>query len=215
MASSSSKKENSTTMELPVGFRFKPTEEELVRDYLSPKTLGQPLPAAEIEDIDVTVLYSQPPNKLEMISRGTTNECFFFIRYRCSQNGLASIRPVGNGQGFWKYDGEGIINNSDGHKLAIRISWTYYSGTPKNGKITRWVMFEYRLQMENDQCNNQEEEEWVLGRIKYSWSYGSPFKCAIGRFELREAIPCLFLFTKSRLEVWADVELQEAIHRRS
>ncbi|KAJ4962067.1 hypothetical protein NE237_021977 [Protea cynaroides] len=161
---------------LPPGFRFRPTDLELVKAYLSPRVLGDPYPGFPIADIDENELYSKPPNKLEINSCGREKECFFFTqRNRCSHDGLESIRTVGNGNGFWKFEERECINVED--KVASKICWTYYSGTPNKGKRTHWIMFEYQMQLENDQCKNQElEKEWVIGSIKYKWTYKSPFE---------------------------------------
>ncbi|KAB2609440.1 hypothetical protein D8674_012608 [Pyrus ussuriensis x Pyrus communis] len=52
--------------QLPVGFRFMPTDEELVTHYLMNKVLYRPVPAAqEIREIDVARFYSNHPKNLE------------------------------------------------------------------------------------------------------------------------------------------------------
>ncbi|XP_043725485.1 NAC domain-containing protein 83-like [Telopea speciosissima] len=167
---------NIDALEIPIGFRFSPTDLELVNYYLLPKILGEPLPASVILDIDETELYSKPPNKLEM-NFCERKECFFFTHGDgYSHDELRSIRMVGNGKGFWKSDGEEtfICNCYGDNKFAFKICWTYYNGTPKKGKKTKWVMSEYRLQMEDD--NLTDEKEWILGRIEYVCHYKNPFE---------------------------------------
>lgn len=45
-------------LKLPVGFRFRPTDEELIVHYLARKVLALPLPAPAVTEMDV--LRSQP-----------------------------------------------------------------------------------------------------------------------------------------------------------
>lgn len=53
--------------QLPVGFRFMPTDEELVTHYLMNKALYRPVPAAqEIREIDAARFYSNHPKNLGM-----------------------------------------------------------------------------------------------------------------------------------------------------
>ncbi|KAI5351394.1 hypothetical protein L3X38_004285 [Prunus dulcis] len=52
--------------QLPVGFRFMPTDKELVTHYLMNKVFDRPVPAAEaIQDIDATQFYSTHPKNLD------------------------------------------------------------------------------------------------------------------------------------------------------
>ena len=41
------------SMELAPGFKFKPTEEEIVMRYLRPRAVNEPLPSAFIVDVDI------------------------------------------------------------------------------------------------------------------------------------------------------------------
>ncbi|KAK2965739.1 hypothetical protein RJ640_003277 [Escallonia rubra] len=50
--------------EMPPGYKFLPTDEELVTHYLTNKAFFKPLPAQVIQDIDATDLYSKPPMAL-------------------------------------------------------------------------------------------------------------------------------------------------------
>lgn len=40
-------------LKLPIGYRFRPTDEELVVHYLKSKVFGLPLPASIIPELDV------------------------------------------------------------------------------------------------------------------------------------------------------------------
>ena len=51
---------------LPVGYRFHPTDEELVVHYLKRKVLGLPLPASVIPEFDV---FQNNPSSLPGLSK--------------------------------------------------------------------------------------------------------------------------------------------------
>lgn len=54
---------------LPVGFRFMPTDEELVTHYLMNKASYRAVPVADaIQEIDATQFYSNHPKNLGVLS---------------------------------------------------------------------------------------------------------------------------------------------------
>ena len=53
------------TVSLPVGYRFMPTDEELVKHYLMNKACSRAVPAVDaIQEIDATRFYSNHPKNL-------------------------------------------------------------------------------------------------------------------------------------------------------
>ncbi|KAL3655916.1 hypothetical protein CASFOL_000312 [Castilleja foliolosa] len=126
-------------MRLPPGFRFHPTDEELVVQYLKRKVLCCPLPASVIPEFNV---YTSNPWDLP---GGRGQERYFFstrqVKYPNRSNRAA-------GSGYWKSTG------SD-----KQITLVFYRGNkPPKGARTDWVMHEYRL-------TNLPQENWVLCRI--------------------------------------------------
>ncbi|XP_071902852.1 protein SOMBRERO-like [Coffea arabica] len=156
-------------LEMPVGYRFVPTDEELVKYYLANKVLYKPLPVKIIREIDAHDLYSKHPKCL--VGNGTFNdnerEWFFFIyKDEYFLGKTRSTRMVGNGIGFWRFIGEEEpIHNSEGDIFAFKIYLTYFSGSPPHAKKTHWRMEEYRLQTEINGRNKQEVQECILARI--------------------------------------------------
>lgn len=49
-------------LDLPIGYYFVPTDIELVKDYLVPKTLGEPQPAGFVHDADAQDIYDPSLN---------------------------------------------------------------------------------------------------------------------------------------------------------
>ncbi|GAV59838.1 NAM domain-containing protein [Cephalotus follicularis] len=144
-------RESGLPLGLPVGYRFKPTDLELVTYYLSNKVNFMPLPAQVVHEIDARELYSKDPRSfVESSLFCGDREWFFFIRKDGNFNGNFSDKTnrtvkVGDGIGFWRTLGEKIpIRNSSGHVFAFKINFTYYSG----GKKTQWQMDVYQLEGE-------------------------------------------------------------------
>ncbi|KAF3438104.1 hypothetical protein FNV43_RR20860 [Rhamnella rubrinervis] len=153
--------------ELPVGYRFLPTDEELVKHYLLNKVINQQVPATVIQDIDADVLYSQPPNDIVTFPCGE-REWFFFISHKmedenmnehrsCRSSGAVTIRIVGNGRGFWKSNGGEIpVNINEGNIFAYKLCFTYFSGPhPDHGKKTHWVLEEIHLSQSSPQQSSK------------------------------------------------------------
>eukprot|EP00261_Vitis_vinifera_P040756 XP_019081999.1 PREDICTED: protein FEZ-like [Vitis vinifera] len=153
---------------LPVGFRFLPTDEELVTYYLINRVYYRPLPAKPIQDIHASEFYGSPPHHLA-ISSSREREYFFFIQ---GDDQGEEIRMVEDGRGFWKLSGdETPIYDSDGNIFAFKIYWTYFSGSLRKPKKTHWRMEEYRLPLHCYMDHDFKGEKLVLGRIKRSKGY--------------------------------------------
>uniref|UniRef100_A0A2C9VQJ9 NAC domain-containing protein n=2 Tax=Manihot esculenta TaxID=3983 RepID=A0A2C9VQJ9_MANES len=172
--------------QLPVGYKFLPTDEELVIHYLMNKLLNRLLPANIAPDIDASEFYSKPPNSLSvsfplsMVSPSCgEREWYFFIHEHEDFLGKSRerIRMVGDGTGFWRSSGlEKYIRNSDGRVLAFKSRFFYFSGNDANAKKTHWKMDQYRL---HNQCpapdHNSKDEQWVLGKLKRGMEINSSF----------------------------------------
>ncbi|PKA56903.1 NAC transcription factor 29 [Apostasia shenzhenica] len=127
-------------MKLPPGFRFHPTDEELVLLYLRRKVFSYPLPAAVIPEIDMGK--SDP----WIICGGGEQERYFFhLRTAKYPNGSRSNRATGSG--YWKATGKDkpIIVPKGNQVVGMKKLFVFYSGRPSAGSRTDWVMHEYRL----------------------------------------------------------------------
>ncbi|KAJ6298832.1 hypothetical protein OIU76_019905 [Salix suchowensis] len=89
-------------LRLPIGYRFHPTDEELVVHYLKRKVLGLPLPASVIPEFDVfqTDPWSLPGNLKE--------KRYFFSQKKLNDFGTKCKRSAGSiPSGYWKPIGKG------------------------------------------------------------------------------------------------------------
>nr|AEI98787.1 NAC transcription factor NAM-G1 [Triticum timopheevii subsp. timopheevii] len=134
--------------ELPPGFRFHPTDEELVVHYLKKKADKAPLPVTIIAEVD---LYKFDPWELpEKATFGEQEWYFFSPRDRKYPNGARPNRAATSG--YWKATGtdKPILASGTGcglvrEKLGVKKALVLYRGKPPKGLKTNWIMHEYRL----------------------------------------------------------------------
>ncbi|KAK9072528.1 hypothetical protein SSX86_008962 [Deinandra increscens subsp. villosa] len=150
-------------LNLPPGFRFHPTDEELIVHYLSRKSRSTSESVSIIADVD---LYKHDPWELpEMALFGTKEWYFFTSRDRKYPNGSRPNRATGNG--YWKATGSDkpVKSKSDPNTtIGIKKSLVFYAGKGVKGMKTNWIMHEYRLTITNPSTNSR-LDDWVLCRL--------------------------------------------------
>ncbi|KAF0893270.1 hypothetical protein E2562_023912 [Oryza meyeriana var. granulata] len=126
------------------GFRFHPTEEELLDFYLSRVVLGKKL---HFDIIGTLNIYRHDPWDLPGMAKIGEREWYFFVpRDRKAGNGGRPNRTTE--RGFWKATGsDRAIRSSGDPKRVIGLKKTlvFYQGRAPRGTKTDWVMNEYRL----------------------------------------------------------------------
>ncbi|KAJ0235851.1 NAC011 [Hirschfeldia incana] len=138
---------------LPPGFRFHPTDEELVGYYLHRRNEGLEI---ELEIIPLMDLYKFDPWELpdKSFLPNRDMEWFFFCRRdRKYQNGSRINRATKSG--YWKATGKDrkiVCQSSSSSSSSIsgcRKTLVFYLGRAPFGGRTEWAMHEYRL-FDND-----------------------------------------------------------------
>jgi hypothetical protein len=153
-------------LQLPPGFRFFPTEEELVVHYLCRKAASLPLPVPIIADVD---LYKYDPWQLPEKALFGENEWYFFTpRDRKYPNGSRPNRAAGSG--YWKASGADKPITAKGGKkrVGVKKALVFYVGKAPKGSKTNWLMHEYRLSDLNRPARKKGSlrlDDWVLCRI--------------------------------------------------
>ncbi|RVW31991.1 NAC domain-containing protein 83 [Vitis vinifera] len=156
-------------LRLPPGFRFHPTDEELVVQYLKRKAYSCPLPASIIPEVDVCK--ADPwdlPGDLEQ------ERYFFSTREAKYPNGNRSNRATVSG--YWKATGidKQIVASKGNQVVGMKKTLVFYRGKPPHGSRTDWIMHEYRLvgaettlqrKSSTTQSSMAQAENWVLCRI--------------------------------------------------
>ena len=148
-------------LSLPPGFRFYPTDEELLVQYLCRKVAGQEFSLEIIGEID---LYKFDPWVLPSKAIFGEKEWYFFSpRDRKYPNGSRPNRVAGSG--YWKATGTDKVITTEGRKVGIKKALVFYVGKAPKGTKTNWIMHEYRL-LENSRKNGSSKlDDWVLCRI--------------------------------------------------
>lgn len=129
--------------QLPPGFRFHPTDEELVVHYLKKKADSIPLPVAIIAEVD---LYKFDPWELPAKAAFGEQEWYFFSpRDRKYPNGARPNRAATSG--YWKATGtdKPVLTAGGTQKVGVKKALVFYGGKPPKGVKTNWIMHEYRL----------------------------------------------------------------------
>ncbi|KAK7313011.1 hypothetical protein VNO77_37333 [Canavalia gladiata] len=150
-------------LSLPPGFRFYPTDEELLVQYLCRKVAGHHFSLPIIAEID---LYKFDPWVLPGKAVFGEKEWYFFSpRDRKYPNGSRPNRVAGSG--YWKATGTDKIITTEGRKVGIKKALVFYIGKAPKGSKTNWIMHEYRL-LDSSRKNNigtTKLDDWVLCRI--------------------------------------------------
>ncbi|XP_020575255.1 NAC domain-containing protein 72-like [Phalaenopsis equestris] len=130
-------------MSLPPGFRFHPTDDELVGYYLKRKVDGQKI---ELEVIPVVDLYKFDPWDLpekSFLPKRDMEWFFFCPRDRKYPNGSRTNRATNSG--YWKATGKDRKITCEFSIEGMRKTLVFYRGRAPGGERTDWVMHEYRL----------------------------------------------------------------------
>ncbi|KAK7309784.1 hypothetical protein RJT34_06792 [Clitoria ternatea] len=153
------------------GFRFHPTDEELVGFYLKRKIQQRPLTIEVIKQLDI---YKYDPWDLPKLATTGEKEWYFYCpRDRKYRNSARPNRVTG--AGFWKATGtDRPIYSSEGSKcIGLKKSLVFYKGRAAKGVKTDWMMHEFRLPSLTDSLSPKQyidktipaNESWAICRI--------------------------------------------------
>ncbi|XVF50581.1 hypothetical protein PTKIN_Ptkin04bG0113000 [Pterospermum kingtungense] len=144
---------------LPPGFRFHPTDEELITYYLSNKVSDFSFTSKAIVDVDLNK--NEPWDLPAKASMGEKEWYFFSLRDRKYPTGLRTNRATE--AGYWKTTGKDKEIFRAGILIGMKKTLVFYKGRAPKGEKSNWVMHEYRL--ENKHPFKATKEEWVVCRV--------------------------------------------------
>ncbi|XVF04917.1 hypothetical protein REPUB_Repub05bG0126100 [Reevesia pubescens] len=160
--------EPNSDFHFPPGFRFHPSDEELIIHYLQNKVTSRPLPASIIAEID---LYKYNPWELPKKALFGEDEWYFFSpRDRKYPNGERPNRAAASG--YWKATGtdKPILTSSGSKNIGVKKALVFYTGKPPKGIKTEWIMNEYRLLdrmiKPSRLKGSMRLDDWVLCRVR-------------------------------------------------
>ncbi|XP_042384913.1 NAC domain-containing protein 83-like isoform X1 [Zingiber officinale] len=151
-----------SVLRLPPGFRFHPTDEELVVQYLKRKIHSCPLPALIIPDI-INLRNYDPWD----LPGGCKEVMYFFTRRDAKILGHGQLNR-GARSGYWKAEGKEkqVVASWHNQVVGMKKVLVFYRGKPQTR--TDWIMHEYRhVPQRNHSTHNSSgsKGDWVLCRI--------------------------------------------------
>ncbi|KAL0427436.1 UNVERIFIED_CONTAM: NAC domain-containing protein 87 [Sesamum latifolium] len=156
--------EEYAAVELPPGFRFHPTDEEIIMHYLIKKVMDRRFAARAIGEAD---LNKCEPWDLPKKAKMGEKEWFFFCqRDRKYPTGMRTNRATESG--YWKATGKDKeISKGRNRLVGMKKTLVFYKGRAPKGEKTNWVMHEYRLEgnFSNYNFSRAAKEEWVVCRV--------------------------------------------------
>ncbi|XP_041997395.1 NAC domain-containing protein 59-like isoform X2 [Salvia splendens] len=128
-------------IDMPPGFRFHPSDEELITHYLSKKALNPLFSCYAITDVDINKV--EPWDLPWKAKTGEKEWYFFCVRDLKYPTGMRANRATP--AGYWKATGKDreILR---GEKLVgMKKTLVFYQGRAPKGVKSNWVAHEFRL----------------------------------------------------------------------
>ncbi|XP_019197807.1 PREDICTED: NAC domain-containing protein 60-like isoform X2 [Ipomoea nil] len=158
---------NNSTTEIPLatasamfpGFRFSPTDEELISYYLKKKLEGSDRCVEVISEVEI---WRHEPWDLPVKSViQSDNEWFFFSpRGRKYPNGSQSRRATESG--YWKATGKERNVKSGSNVIGTKRTLVFHTGRAPKGQRTQWIMHEYCM----NGTRSQPQDSMVVCRLR-------------------------------------------------
>ncbi|CAL1410014.1 unnamed protein product [Linum trigynum] len=166
----------------PPGFRFHPTDEELILYYLKRRICRRKLRLNVISELDVYKWDPEDLPGLSLLKTGDRQWFFFSPRDHKYPNGGRGNR--GTAQGYWKATGKDRVITCNSRNVGVKKTLVFYRGRAPTGERTDWVMHEYTLDEEElKRCPNV-KDYYALYKVykksgpgpKNGEQYGAPFR---------------------------------------
>lgn len=151
-------------IDLPPGFRFHPTDEEIITHYLTEKVMNSCFSACAIGEVDLNK--SEPWDLPKKAKMGEKEWYFFCQRDRKYPTGMRTNRATE--AGYWKATGKDKeIYKGKNCLVGMKKTLVFYRGRAPKGEKTNWVMHEYRLEGKFSYYNlpKASKDEWVVCRV--------------------------------------------------
>ncbi|KAI5075730.1 hypothetical protein GOP47_0009806 [Adiantum capillus-veneris] len=140
---------------LPPGFRFHPTDEELVSYYLAKKIENPAFTDPAISEVDLNKC--EPWDLPGMAKMGEKEWYFYSVRDRKYPSGVRTNRATD--AGYWKATGKDrevtsrVVASAQSQLaqaqqcvVGMKKTLVFYKGRAPKGDKTNWVMHEYRME---------------------------------------------------------------------
>nr|XP_051221015.1 NAC domain-containing protein 20-like [Lolium perenne] len=164
-----------TSSELPPGFRFYPTDEQIITYYLTPKVTDKNFVTTILIEVDLNKC--EPWELPEKAKMGEQEWYFYCRKDRKYPTGMRTNRATV--AGYWKATGKDkeIFGPSPSMLIGMKKTLVFYKGRAPSGEKTNWVMHEYRIKARKEDMPyatssgtaaliaTSNTDEWVVCRI--------------------------------------------------
>ncbi|GAB4835582.1 hypothetical protein Ancab_000491 [Ancistrocladus abbreviatus] len=166
---------------LPPGFRFHPTDVELIVFYLKRKVLGKKLSPEVIAVVDIYKFAPWDLPDKSCLRSNDLNWYFFCPRGKKYSGGERMNRATEFG--YWKSTGNDRTVSYKERPVGKIKTLIFHRGKPPKGDRTDWVIHEYRLDDKNLAGDGVVQDAYVLCKVfeksglgpKNGEQYGAPF----------------------------------------
>ncbi|TKV98953.1 hypothetical protein SEVIR_8G007400v4 [Setaria viridis] len=174
MVERSVKSEHGGGLFLPPGFRFHPTDEEVITSYLLQKLLNPSFDPQAIGEVD---LNKCEPWDLPSKAKMGEKEWFFFCHKDMKYpTGMRTNRATK--EGYWKATGKdrdifkpAAAGGAGRELVGMKKTLVFYMGRAPRGSKTNWVMHEFRLEGKSRHNNSKlrfnPKDEWVVCKVHH------------------------------------------------
>ncbi|XP_030934025.1 uncharacterized protein LOC115959670 isoform X1 [Quercus lobata] len=131
------------------GFRFSPTDEELIDDYLKPKITGKD--NKNTRRLPVIDICKHEPWDLPSFARiPTKDKEWYYFTEQSLRHKKGNSKNRSTEKGYWKPTGTDRKIMSGGKVIGMKKTLVYHLGRSPNGEGTKYVIHEYRTTKEFD-----------------------------------------------------------------
>ncbi|GJN07987.1 hypothetical protein PR202_ga25870 [Eleusine coracana subsp. coracana] len=150
-------------LELPPGFRFHPTDEEIISHYLTRKALDHLFISGVIGEVDLNKC--EPWDLPAKAKMGEKEWYFFCHKDRKYPTGTRTNRATESG--YWKATGKDKeIFRGRGILVGMKKTLVFYRGRAPRGEKTPWVMHEFRLEGKLPHpLPRSAKDEWAVCKV--------------------------------------------------
>ncbi|OIW19984.1 hypothetical protein TanjilG_31861 [Lupinus angustifolius] len=168
-------------MNMIPGYRFHPTDVELVKYFLKRKLLGKKFPFDVIAEVEIYKYAPWDLPDISLLKTGDLEWYFFCPRGKKYASGARMNRATE--VGYWKTTGKDRLIEHRNEVVGMIKTLIFHTGRAPKGDRTDWVMHEFRLEDKEVADKGIPQDSYVICKVfqkeglgpKNGAQYGRPF----------------------------------------